>query len=154
MSATNVFRIECNIDDMNPELYPGLLDSLFAAEAVDAWLTPIIMKRGRPAVCVNALCEENNLSSVVDCLLHKSSTFGVRWYPLERKTLERSIRKVKTPYGEVRIKEGFLNGKLLKQSPEFVDCQQLANASGVSEIEVFRSSLIAALPNEDKDKNS
>ena len=145
VNEENVICLECNIDDMNPEFYPALLDALFQAGAVDAWLVPIIMKKGRPAVTVKALCFSDSLSALKDAVFTHSTTLGVRWFPASREYLSRETVSVETEFGMVRVKQAVAeDGSMaLKFAPELVDCEKLAASADVSVETVYRAALVA-----------
>ena len=129
--------IECNIDDMNPELYDTLMDRLFAAGAHDVFFTPIIMKKSRPAVVVSVLCDGGRQKAMEDVLWLNSSTFGLRSYKVAKSMLRRETVKGKTKYGEVTIKRGYLNGRIIKSKPEYDDCRKLAKENGISIQDIY-----------------
>jgi uncharacterized protein (DUF111 family) len=131
--------IECNIDDMNPEFYGTLMERLFAAGAHDVFFTPIIMKKSRPAVTVSALCDVNLQKVIEEVFWLNSSTFGLRSYKVAKSMLQRKIVKVKTKYGEITVKSGYLNGRIIKSKPEYEDCRRLAKENGVSIKDIYES---------------
>jgi len=131
--------IECNIDDMNPELYNPLMERLFSAGASDVFFTPIIMKKSRPAITVSVLCDAGQQKMMEEILWLNSSTFGVRSFRVSKSMLRREMSKVKTKYGEIRVKNGFLNGRPIKSKPEYEDCRKLAKGNGVSIQEIYES---------------
>jgi uncharacterized protein (TIGR00299 family) protein len=131
--------IECNIDDMNPELYDALMDRLFAAGAHDVFFTPIIMKKSRPAVMVSVLCDVEKQKPIEEVLWLNSSTFGLRFYKVAKSMLRRETVKIKTKYGDVMIKRGYLNGRIIKSKPEYDDCRKLAKKNGISMQEIYES---------------
>ena len=129
--------IESNIDDMNPEFYEGTMESLFKAGALDVYLTPIIMKKSRPANKISVLSTENNRSAMTEILLQETTSFGVRFYRVGRTTLEREMKTVKTSWGPVKIKIGRLNGKILQVSPEYEDCKKISQKKKVLVKQVY-----------------
>ncbi|ESP62528.1 hypothetical protein SMITH_442 [Smithella sp. ME-1] len=131
--------IECNIDDMNPELYDNLMELLFSAGAHDVFFTPIIMKKSRPAVTVSVLCDLSQQPAMEKILWLNSSTFGLRSYKVTKSMLPRKMVKVKTGYGVVNLKCGYLNGRIIKSKPEYEDCKRLAREKGVSALDVYES---------------
>jgi len=131
--------IECNIDDMNPELYDALMERLFVAGAHDVFLTPIIMKKSRPAVMVSVLCNVGKQKAIEDVLWLNSSTFGLRSYKVAKSILRRETVKVKTKYGEITVKSGYLNGRIIKSKPEYEDCKRLAKENGVTIQDIYES---------------
>jgi len=131
--------IECNIDDMNPELYEPLMQLLFAKGASDVFFTPIIMKKSRPAITVSVLCDAGKQKAMEQVLWLNSSTFGLRSYKVSKAMLKRETEKVKTKYGEVTVKKGYLNGRVIKAKPEYEDCRKLAKDNGVSIQDIYES---------------
>jgi hypothetical protein len=117
---------------MNPELYDALMDLLFDAGAHDVFFTPIIMKKSRPAVTVSVLCDFSGQKAIEEILWLNSSTFGLRSYKVAKLMLRRAVTKVKTRYGEITLKNGYLNGRIIKSKPEYEDCKRLAKEKGVS----------------------
>jgi hypothetical protein len=131
--------IECNIDDMNPELYEPLMQVLFSAGASDVFFTPIIMKKSRPAVKVSVLCDIGKQIEIKHVLWFNSSTFGLRSYKVSKAMLKRKVVKIKTKFGEVSVKKGYFNGRMIKSKPEYEDCRKLAKENGVSIQDIYES---------------
>jgi uncharacterized protein (TIGR00299 family) protein len=131
--------IECNIDDMNPELYDTLMERLFAVGAHDVFFTPIIMKKSRPAVMVSVLCDIGRQKIIEEVFWLNSSTFGLRSYKVAKSMLQRETVKVKTKYGEITVKNGCLNGRIIKSKPEYEDCKRLAKEKGVTIQDIYKS---------------
>ncbi len=129
--------IETNIDDMNPELYEEAIDSLFKAGALDVFLSPIIMKKGRPANKISVLSSESDRQALSEILLQETSSFGVRYYKVGRTVLEREMKTVKTSWGPIKIKIGKLNGKVVQASPEYEDCKRLSIKEKISVVIVY-----------------
>ena len=125
-----LIMLECNIDDMNPEILPYVLDRLFEAGANDAWLQPVIMKKGRPAQTLKVLCRKPVQQKLQQIMFTETTTLGIRSYPVTRITLERRWRDADTPWGSVRVKEGLLHGQVINSVPEFEDCKRVALESG------------------------
>lgn len=139
LETGDAVMIECNIDDMNPEFYDFIMDALFAAGAHDVFLTPIIMKKSRPAVTVSVLCGQEKQKEMENILLLNSSSFGLRSYKVAKTMLRREVVKVKTAYGEVSIKKGYMDGRVIKAKPEYEDCKKLAKAKGVPIQDIYKS---------------
>ena len=129
--ADTVAIIETNIDDMNPQLYEHVMEKLFGAGALDVFLENIIMKKGRPAVKLTVIAGERQEECLADILFRETTTIGVRFTHARRKTLTREIRKVKTGFGEVRIKVAKLGDKTVNVSPEYDDLKALAAKRGL-----------------------
>lgn len=126
-----IVQIETNIDDMNPQLYEHVMETLFAAGALDVFLTPIIMKRGRPAILLTVLAPPPAHEAIVQTLFTETTTLGVRLQKIGRKKLERKIRKRETEHGAVRVKSASRNGRVVRRRPEFEDVRQIARRSGL-----------------------
>ena len=130
-AVERLLMLECNLDDLNPEIMPYVLEKLLAAGALDAWLQPVIMKKGRPAQTLKVLCSPEQRQVMEQIMFAETTTLGVRAYFVERTALERRWKTVQTPWGEVRVKEGLLDGKVVNAVPEFEDCKKIAEANGV-----------------------
>ena len=130
--------IECNIDDMNPELYGPVMETLFEEGADDVFLTSVTMKKNRPATMISVLCTSSLRPKLTETLLSHTTTIGIRYYPVGRETMERKLETVATSLGEVTVKKAWLHGKLLKWKVEFEDCKDLAKQNGLSVWEAYR----------------
>ena len=122
--------VETNLDDMNPQHADLLQERLFSDGALDVWLTPIVMKKGRPAFTVSALCAPADVEVLTATMIENSSTLGVRSYPVDRVAADRRIETVTTRWGDVRLKLKGWNGRVVDAAPEHDDCLKLARASG------------------------
>ena len=131
--------IETNIDDMSGEIYSYLMNKLFESGALDFFITPVIMKKSRPSHVLSVLCESGKVDALEEIIFTETTTFGTRRYEVERSELERTISKVKTSYGEISVKKGYLNGKYLKFSPEYDECAEAAKKHGVPVREVYNA---------------
>lgn len=129
--------VECNLDDMNPELSGYVMDKLFEAGAEDVFITPIIMKKSRNGAKISVLCSENSRKIIMETLLKETTTFGLRFYRIEKTALERDFIQVSTQFGEIRVKRAYLNGKIIKHKPEFEDCQAIARKMNVPIHQVY-----------------
>jgi molybdenum cofactor synthesis domain-containing protein len=123
--------LETNLDDFSPEFYEVLMQRLFDAGAVDVFLTPIQMKKGRPATLLTALAPVERRNEVATVIFTETSTLGLRHQTLERLTLARRWETVETTYGPIRIKIGSWQGKETTTSPEYEDVKAAALAHGV-----------------------
>ena len=129
--------IECNIDDMNSELYEYIIDKLFNEGALDVYLTPIIMKKGRPSIKISVLCDEYKMEKVKEILFKETTTLGVRSFKVHKTMLERKFIKVNTSYGEVTVKEAYYKGERIKSKLEYEECKKISNSKGISLREVY-----------------
>lgn len=129
--------LAANIDDMTPEALAYALERLFAAGALDAWFTPITMKKSRPAVQVSAICRETDRLAVTATLLRETTTFGVRALPIAREKASRRWETVTTQWGPVRVKIKEWEGAILDAVPEYEQVAALARAADVPFREVY-----------------
>ncbi|MBC7324202.1 MAG: nickel pincer cofactor biosynthesis protein LarC, partial [Moorella sp. (in: Bacteria)] len=140
--------IETTIDDMNPEFFPALMEQVLAAGAVDAYFTPVQMKKGRPGVLLTALCPDNHLAAVASAIFRHSSTLGLRFRREQRLVCQRRTGEVMTPYGPVAVKWGLYrspDGEAIPNvAPEYESCRQVAAGAGVPVKEVYAAALAAA----------
>jgi uncharacterized protein (TIGR00299 family) protein len=127
-----VVKIECEIDDMNPQLFGPLMDGLLAAGALDVFYTPVQMKKSRPGTLITVIAPTDRRHALTGLLFKESTTIGVRYEEMSRTCLDRGVEIVTTPYGDVRFKIARRDGQELNASPEFDDCARLAAAHGVS----------------------
>ena len=123
--------LECNIDDMNPEHFDLLFDLLFEAGALDVHIIPIIMKKSRPAFKLEVLCSKDKLASLMEIVFKHTTSLGIKNYTVNKYYLHRDFVQVSTPWGEVKCKRSFLNGKLLHEKPEYEECKQIAKANNL-----------------------
>jgi len=130
--------IECNIDDMNPEYYDFIIDSLFEAGAKDVFITPIIMKKSRPAVTLSVLADHESETAIKEILFTETSTLGIRKYAVEKTMLHRTIELLDTPYGKVRIKTARYRNKKIKSKPEYEDCIKIARDQKIPLNQVYK----------------
>lgn len=129
----SVNLVEANIDDMNPEFYEHVVSRLFSSGAVDVWLNPVIMKKGRPGQVIACLATEDKTAPLVNLLLSETTTLGVRVSSYKRYKLLREIITVQTCYGSINIKLGKnpVNGEILNIAPEWEDCRTKALEHGI-----------------------
>jgi len=119
-----------NVDDLDPRLWPGVIDRLLSAGAVDAWLTPILMKKGRPAHTVQVMCSASKADGVRRALFEETSTIGVRTMTVGKHALDRDFVHVEVDGQPVRVKLARLDGEVLNLAPEFDDVVRAAAALG------------------------
>jgi uncharacterized protein (TIGR00299 family) protein len=133
--------MECNIDDMNPELYEGIVERLFEKGALDVYLTPIIMKKSRPAVKISILCDTDHRRGIEEVLWLHTSTFGLRVNRISKLILRRELSTVNTKYGTLSVKNAYLRGERIKWKLEYEDAKRLAKERGVSIKAIYDSLL-------------
>ncbi|MDQ3880682.1 MAG: LarC family nickel insertion protein, partial [Chloroflexota bacterium] len=136
--------VEANVDDLSPQLVADAIDALFAAGAVDAWVTPIQMKRGRLAVTVSALADPDALPAVKEAFFRATTTLGVREYAVARAVLDRDFETVEVRGGLVRLKRGRLAGAVTTVMPEHGDLQRLAAETGIPVRQLWLEAMAAA----------
>lgn len=125
------WEVVANIDDMTPDDAAQLINALLAKGALDAWVQPIVMKKGRPAWSVHALATSSNRQSVVNTFFDESTTIGVRMHSLERVKLAYQIREVETSLGTVRVKYATYGGSVVNRSIENDDIHRIARERGM-----------------------
>ena len=123
--------IETNIDDMNPQVYDHIIGKLMQRGAQDVYLTPIIMKKGRPGILLSILTDKENMQQILNTLFAETTTIGVRMHEVFRTKLPREIREVETMYGKVRVKVSKSGEHILTITPEYEDCRKIAEAKSV-----------------------
>jgi len=133
--------LETNIDDMNPEYYEHIMQRLFDVGAVDVWLTPIIMKKTRPAQKLSLLVALENLNAVTEVVLSETTSLGVRRQTVKRRKLPRRQIEVSTPFGKIGIKIASMNGRVCSVVPEYDDCSRAAKDSNVPIRSVFGAAI-------------
>jgi len=133
--------LEANLDDATGQVLAAAVEKLLAAGALDAFCTPITMKKGRPAVMITVLAEPAHADNLQEVLFRETPTFGVRRYSARRRKLRRDWQSVETAYGPVRIKTGVRNGQVVSATPEYEDCVEAAERAGVSVREVIAAAL-------------
>ena len=136
--------LETNVDDLDPRLWPGVLDALFAAGAADAWLTPIVMKKGRPAHTLSALCPPDAVAAVQTAVFANTSTIGLRVVPVGKVALERTTSSVDVLGGSVGVKVARFDGRVVNVSIEYEDVAAVARAQELPVKEVLRAATAAA----------
>ncbi len=130
--------VETNIDDMNPEIYPFVIEQLLAHGANDAYLVPVIMKKGRPGILLSVLSERSRLDEILGVIFSQTTTIGVRIHPVGRRKLARTSRSLSTSLGDVRVKVISLDGKD-KAIPEYEECRRIALEKKIPLVEVYRT---------------
>jgi pyridinium-3,5-bisthiocarboxylic acid mononucleotide nickel chelatase len=126
-----IFVIEANLDDMNPQIYGYFLEKALAAGALDVYTTPVQMKKNRPGMLLTVLCNPGDVQSLMGLIFAETTTFGARTYRAQRRVLPREWVKVPTEFGDVRVKVSRVNGSVLHVAPEFEDCRRAAEEKNV-----------------------
>ena len=136
--------LEANIDDMNPEIYGYVMEKAFKLGALDVFMTPIIMKKNRPGIKLSVLCEQEKQEELEKLVLTETTTLGLRKYKVDRTILKRQSVKLKTKYGVVSMKLGYMGGKPVKLAPEFEECREIAEGFGIPIRQVYEDLVYAA----------
>jgi uncharacterized protein (TIGR00299 family) protein len=132
-----ISQVETTIDDMSPQLYEPMMDRLFAAGALDVFLTPVVMKRSRPGVVVTALCRPDGVEAICRVLFDESTTIGVRWTEWQRARLDREMVVLNTSYGAISCKVSRLAGRIVTVTPEFNEVARIAREKSLPVREVL-----------------
>lgn len=131
-AVERIVTIECEIDDMNPQLFGPLMDRLTAAGALDVFYSSVQMKKNRPGTLVTALAPPERREAIVGVLFTDTTTIGVRYQDVLRDRLDRKIVRVETPVGAIRFKVASRNGHVMNAAPEFDDCARVASEHGMA----------------------
>jgi uncharacterized protein (TIGR00299 family) protein len=129
--------LETNIDDMNPQAFELLMERLYAAGALEVWLTPVIMKKSRPGTLLSLIAPVGRRAALESVILENSTSLGVRALPIDRTKADRAFETVATRFGEVTLKLKVVDGRVLSAMPEYDDCVRLARESGAPFADVW-----------------
>ena len=142
-SATleNLAVLETNLDNLNPEVYPYIIESLFSAGALDVTLTAIHMKKNRPGTQIQVLCQIKDIDSLRAILFQETTTLGIKQSIVNRYALPRVIQEIKTPYGIVRVKIAVTESGYKKISPEYEDCRELAKKHNLPILQIYQETI-------------
>jgi len=131
-SLETILQLETTVDDMSPQLYEPLMDRLFAAGALDVYLTPVLMKKSRPGVVVTVLCPPDAVNALTRACFEESTTIGVRWTAYQRQRLDRQMTTLQTSLGALAYKVSRLDGRVVTVTPEFDEVRRIARDKGLS----------------------
>ena len=131
-SAERVTVVECEIDDMNPQLFGVAMDRLYAAGALEVFYTPVQMKKNRPGTLLTVVVSPDKRGAITEVIFRETTTIGLRHHDVDRECLAREIVTVTTPLGAVRFKVSSRNGRIVTATPEFEDCARLAAAHNLA----------------------
>jgi len=131
LSETDNLVVECNVDDLDPRVLPVVIERLLTSGALDAYVTPIVMKKGRPGHLITVLAPVAAAEEMVDVLMRETTSLGCRTFPVTKHHLQRRMETVKTPWGTVEVKVALARGQVLRRVPEFEACAELARRAGV-----------------------
>lgn len=136
-----VYLIEATIDDSNPQILAAFFDKAFELGALDVFFTPVLMKKNRLATKLTVLAGIDKMDNLIQAIFRETSSIGVRYFPVERRVLERKIAKAKVLGQDVALKVSYLEGKEVNVQPEFSDCLKLAKKRGLPLKEIMRFAL-------------
>ena len=136
--GTDVSVLEANVDDMSPQFFELAIERLFAAGALDVWLSPVSMKKGRPAIVISAIVPPDLEGDCAQILLRETTTIGVRVRTERRYTMEREMRSVASPFGPIRVKDVRSNGTR-RSMPEYDDVVRIAREHNLPMQTVYRA---------------
>ncbi|HKK43554.1 MAG TPA: nickel pincer cofactor biosynthesis protein LarC [Bacteroidales bacterium] len=149
-SGHKALHLECNIDDMNPEFFEYISERLFSAGVSDVYLSNILMKKGRPGVVLNVICEPGKSSVAKSIIFTESTTLGIRSTGFSKDTLSRKFETHHTIYGDVTIKRSYYKNKEVSCKPEYEDCKKIAAEKGIPVKEVYNNILAGLLQDRDR----
>jgi len=144
-SIERIVTLECEIDDMNPQLFGPLMDRLYAVGALDVFYSPVQMKKNRPGTLVTVIAPPVRREPIAAALFAETTTIGVRYQEMMRERLEREIRTIETPVGPIRFKIASRDGRVVNAAPEFDDCARAARDRGMPIKDVQAAALKAWL---------
>jgi uncharacterized protein (DUF111 family) len=134
-----VVVLETNLDDMSPEILPAVVEDVLTAGALDAFLTPVLMKKGRPGHLLTVLVDEGAAADIAALLFRETTTFGLRRSTRPRWKLPRENRELETPWGPLRVKVGDLGDGESRVTPEYESCRAIADRTGRPLLEIYRA---------------
>jgi len=145
LADEKVMVIETNIDDMNPQFYDYIMERLLDLKIKEVFLTPVLMKKNRPATLLTVICPGEELPSITEFLLRETTTIGLRWHAEQRLRAEREMLSLPTKYGKISFKVARWEGSLVNISPEYEVCKQLSLKKKVPLKEVFEEARRVAI---------
>jgi uncharacterized protein (TIGR00299 family) protein len=125
-ASETITVLEANLDDLNPQVFGYVMDRLLEEGALDAFVMPVQMKKNRPGMLLTVLCRPEEAAKLTELIFTETTTLGVRRRDEVRQTLARRWENVRTPWGDVRIKIGSMNGTVTNYAPEYEDCRRIA----------------------------
>jgi uncharacterized protein (TIGR00299 family) protein len=143
-SGYAVYQVECNLDNMAPEIIGYAAERLLAAGCKDVWQEPIFMKKNRSAVKLCALVEKEGLDAALAIIASETATGGMRYFPVGRLVAEKSSESVDTRFGAVELKKVSFPQGPVRYTPEFESCRKLAQFSGAPLQDVYREAMAQA----------
>ncbi len=144
MEVERLVQMECNVDDATPETMAHAARRLLEMGALDVWMTPIVMKKGRPGVLLSVLARPEFVESLTEILFRETTTLGVRKFWVDRVALPRQVVTVETEYGPLEVKLACLGGRVVTVAPEYESCRAAAEWHGVPLRKVYEAAREAA----------
>jgi pyridinium-3,5-bisthiocarboxylic acid mononucleotide nickel chelatase len=144
-TAERIVVIECEIDDMNPQIFGVLMDRLYAAGALEVYFAPVQMKKNRPGTLVTVLTPPDRQEALAGIVFRETTTLGVRYHDVQRERLDREVVPVETRFGPIRFKVARRQGAIVNAAPEFDDCVRAAGERGVAVKDVQAAAMQAWL---------
>jgi uncharacterized protein (DUF111 family) len=139
-----IVTLQTNLDDISSEFLGQFMEQALRAGALDVFYTPIQMKKNRPGVLLSVLCAAGDADQFTEMILRETSAFGVRRHTSERRKLRREVILARTAHGDVEVKIGRLDGKVVQIAPEFESCRKAAEHSGVPLKQVYEAAVRSA----------
>ncbi len=133
----HVVVVETNMDDINPQLIPHIIEKVISAGATDAYVTAVMMKKGRPGFLLTVLMSETIMEKVSNEIFAQSTTLGLRIQYVRRSKLRRDSKTIRTSFGDVKVKVSSVDGKM-RVAPEFEECKRIAGEKGMPLVEVMQ----------------
>ncbi len=140
--SDQLILLETNIDDLSPQVLGFVMERAFELGALDCWFTPIQMKKNRPAVMLSVLCENEQRAGLTEMIYDETTTLGLRVRSVERECLEREVVRVATAFGEIDVKIGKLEGRVVNAMPEYEQVRRIAVEKGVA-FRIIRDAALA-----------
>lgn len=131
-SDEQLIVIETNIDDMSPQIYGHVMEQALRRGALDCYFTSVQMKKNRPGTLISILCRPSDRDAICELLLTETTTLGVRFLEVQRRALERETMSVETEFGSIDVKVARLNGRIVKEMPEYEQCRSAAQRANVT----------------------
>ncbi len=133
----HVVVVETNMDDINPQLIPHIIEKVISAGATDAYVTAVMMKKGRPGFLLTVLMSETIMEKVSNEIFAQSTTLGLRIQYVRRSKLRRDSKTIRTSFGDVKVKVSSVDGKM-RVAPEFEECKRIAGEKGMPLVEIMQ----------------
>ena len=130
-NTEQIVVLECEIDDMNPQIFGSVMDRLYAAGALEVYFAAVQMKKNRPGTLLTILATPDQRQALSAIVFRETTTIGVRYHEVTRERLDRETVSIQTPLGAVSFKIARLGGRVMNASPEFEDCLRIASSQGL-----------------------